>query len=302
MRVATARSSHEWVVYFRMNRSRLLSIPWSLGAELGAAERAAITSSIQAFQLGESSEGRNLMRYARGWAACSGDSDYVEAIALLIAEEQRHARDLGRFMELNGIPRIRRRWTDSVFRRLRNFVGTLEISIAVLVTAEIIAKVYYAALREASESKMLRRICDQILRDEARHVQFQTEQLARLRRERAAPLLWATLALHRLLFLGATLVVAWSHRSVLCRGGLGFGRFCRACLGEFAADVLARSCDEGTSRRIGRAGEIRDDLRVWQPAKDFGRDLDLRQTVAAAEDHVLEAHQSRIDVDRQIVR
>jgi hypothetical protein len=70
-----------------MNRSRLLPIPWALGAELGAAERAAITSSIQAFQLGESSEGRNLICYARAWAARSGNSDYVEAIGLLIAEE-----------------------------------------------------------------------------------------------------------------------------------------------------------------------------------------------------------------------
>ena len=58
MRISTARSTREWVEYFRMNRSRLVPIPWALGAELDAAERAAITSSIQAFQLGES-EGRS---------------------------------------------------------------------------------------------------------------------------------------------------------------------------------------------------------------------------------------------------
>jgi hypothetical protein len=302
MRVSTARSTRDWVEYFRMNRSRLLPIPWGLGAELCATERTAIARSIQAFQLGESSEGRNLMGYARAWAVRSGDADYVEAIGLLIAEEQRHARDLGRFMELNGIPCIRRRWTDTVFRRLRNLVGTLEISIAVLVTAEIIAKVYYAALREASESKMLRRICDQILRDEARHVEFQTEQLTKLRRSRAAPLLWATLALHEILFLGAMLVVAWSHRFALSRGGFGIRRFCRACLSEFAADLLARKPDEGTSRRTGRAGETCDDLRVRQPTEDFGRDFDLRETITAAEDHVVEAHQPLVDVDREIGR
>ena len=302
MRISTAWSTRDWVEYFRMNRSRLLPIPWGLGAELQAAERAAIARSIQAFQLGESSEGRNLMKYARAWAARSGDADYVEAIGLLIAEEQRHARDLGRFMELNGVPCIRRRWTDTVFRRLRNLVGTLEISIAVLVTAEIIAKVYYAALREASESKMLRRICDQILRDEARHVEFQTEQLAKLRRGRAAPLLWATLALHELLFLGAMLVVAWSHRRALSCGGFGILRFCRACLSEFAADLLARDPGGRTSRRTGLAGETRDDLRIRQATKDLGRDLDLRQAIAAAEDHVIEAHQTIVDVDRQIGR
>ena len=84
-------------------------------------------------------------------------------------------------MDLNRIPRVRRGWTDSVFRWLRNVVGTLEISIGVLVTAEIIAKVYYPALREASGSVVLRAICDQIIRDERKHVEFQTEQLAGLR-------------------------------------------------------------------------------------------------------------------------
>jgi hypothetical protein len=233
MTISKARPTREWVEHFVQNRSRLLPIPWELGAELRDDERAAIRSSIQAFQLGESSEGRNLMRYAREWAARSGDEDYVEAIGMLIAEEQRHARDLGRFMELNRIPCIRRRWTDSVFRRLRNLVGTLEISIGVLVAAEMIAKVYYVALREASESTILRRLCEQILCDEAVHVEFQTEQLARLQRGRATPLLWATRALHRLLFVGATLVVAGSHRAALSRGGFGFRRFWRACLGEF---------------------------------------------------------------------
>ncbi|MET0153487.1 MAG: ferritin-like domain-containing protein [Candidatus Binatia bacterium] len=240
MAIPKARPTREWIEYFLQNRSHLLPIPWELGAELRDEERAAIRSSIQAFQLGESSEGRNLMRYARAWAARSCDIHYVEAIGMLIAEEQRHARDLGRFMELNGIPCIRRRWTDSVFRRLRNFVGTLEVSIGVLVTAEMIAKVYYAALREASQSTLLHCICDQILRDEARHVEFQTEQLAKLQQGRSALLLWATCAVHQLLFVGATLVVAWSHRSTLSRGGFSFGRFWRACLGEFRSSVLSR--------------------------------------------------------------
>jgi len=234
------RPTRDWIAHFRRNRAVLLTIPWDLGAELTDAERAAIARSIQAFQLGESSEGRNLMRYARAWAARSGDVDYVEAIRLLIAEEQRHARDLGRFMELNGIACIQHRWTDSVFRALRNLLGTLEISIGVLVTAEIIAKVYYAALREASESTTLRRICDQILRDEVRHVEFQTEQLARLRLGRAPLLLRATLALQQFLFVGATLLVAWSHRPTLARGGFGFRRFWGACRSEFARDFFGR--------------------------------------------------------------
>lgn len=232
-------STQWWIAHFHRNSRTLLPIPWDVGADLNPSEKAAIASSIQSFQLGETSEGRHLMCYARNWAERSGDADYVRAIRSLIAEETRHAGDLGRFMDLNGIDRIQRGWTDSVFRRLRNVVGTLEISIAVLVTAEIIAKVYYAALREATDSIVLRAICDQILRDEYKHVEFQTEQLAILRINRNAVLLWATLTLHRILFAGTVIVVAWSHRRALTRGGYSARRFWTGCMSEFRGDLVA---------------------------------------------------------------
>ena len=232
-------STRKWLAHFRRNARTLLPIPWEVGADLTVSEKAAITSSIQAFQLGESSEGRHLMCYARKWADRSRDENYVSAIRSLIAEETRHAADLGRFMDLNGIDRIQRGWTDTVFRRLRNVVGTLEISIGVLVTAEIIAKIYYAVLREATHSVVLRAICDQILRDEYKHVEFQTEQLALMRFNRRRAPLWITLALHRILVVGTVIVVAWSHRKALARGGYSMRRFHRACMHEFRRDLDA---------------------------------------------------------------
>jgi hypothetical protein len=137
---STPPTTQRWLAHFHRNACTLLPVPWEAGADLADSDKTAIISSIQAFQLGESSEGRHLMRYAREWAERSGDADYLHAIRALIAEETRHANTLGRFMDLNGIDRIERGWTDSVFRRLRNVVGTLEISIGVLITAEIIAK------------------------------------------------------------------------------------------------------------------------------------------------------------------
>ena len=232
-------STRRWLAHFRRNLRTLLPIPWEAGADLATSDRVAITSSIQAFQLGETSEGRHLMRYAREWAERSGNHDYVQAIRALIAEETRHAGDLGRFMDLNGIARIQRGWTDSVFRRLRNVVGSLEVSLGVLVTAEIIAKVYYAALREATQSEVLRAICDQILRDEYQHVEFQTEQLALMRLNRRDTLLWITLALHRILFAGTLIVVGWSHRRTLARGGFSARRFWTRCMREFRRDLAA---------------------------------------------------------------
>ncbi len=188
------------------------------------AEREAIAASMQGFQLGESSEGRHLVDRARLWSSEHDDPDYLQAIRLFIAEEGRHARDLGRFMDAEGIPRIRNAASDSAFRFLRRSAG-LETSIAVLVTAEVVAQVYYAALREATASPVLRALCERILADEEAHVRFQAERLALLARGRGRVLTALRRATQRGLMLAA-LPVVWSvHRRAYRAGGYGFRRF-----------------------------------------------------------------------------
>ena len=228
-------SSHEWRTYYEDNARSLIDIPWGLGAELTAAERTAIAASVQDFQAGESSEGRHLLQYARAYAARSGDHEYVEALRLFIAEEQRHARDLARFLQLNGIPLVTSTFTDGVFRRLRQLFGGLEISISVLVTAEIIAKVYYAALRDATGSTILQTLCRQILQDEVRHVEFQVQRLGMLRAARNAALRRTSMRLQRFLFWGTCLVVWIFHRRVFEQSRIDFRGFWRANWREFEA-------------------------------------------------------------------
>jgi hypothetical protein len=219
------RTSADWLRYFEQNRQSLLEIPWHAGPELTAQERLGLGRSVQEFQRGESSEGRHFLRYAEQYAAKTGDRDYVSALRLFIAEEQRHARDLGRFLALNGIPLVESTLPDRVFRILRHLLGSLEISIAVLITAEVIAEVYYTALRGATDSVILERLCEQILRDEASHVAFQAEQLAKLRAPRGQLLYRLTVTAQRLLFLGTCLVVWLFHRSVFKAAGQNFRSF-----------------------------------------------------------------------------
>ena len=226
--------SRYWLEYFVANTTSLLEIPWGRGAEITVAERRAIVSSIQEFQLGESSEGRHLLRSAETFAKRTRDPHYPEAMRLFIKEEQRHARDLGRFMDMAAIPRIRHTWPDRVFRRLRQVGGGLEISISVLITAEIIAKVYYAALREATGSSVLRRLCDRILRDEDAHVRFQCDYLAVIRKDRKDWTLALTEALQRFLFFGTCLVVWKSHRRAIKQGGITFRLFWKMCWDEMS--------------------------------------------------------------------
>src|SRR5688572_26656258 len=101
------RTSLEWRKYYEENALALLEIPWSMGHELTDEEQIAITSSVQDFQAGESSEGRHLFQYAKTHAKQTGDNEYIEAIRLFIAEEQRHARDLAHFLQINGIPLVK---------------------------------------------------------------------------------------------------------------------------------------------------------------------------------------------------
>src|SRR4051794_162779 len=116
-------ASAAWVEHFKTSLNRPDIVRGTSPIYLPEIERDAIARSVQEFQLGESSEGRHLISAANRYAAESGDFDYVTALRLFIAEENRHARELGRFLDLAGIPRVGTSMTDSVFRFLRRRAG-----------------------------------------------------------------------------------------------------------------------------------------------------------------------------------
>ena len=243
-------ASAAWRVYFESNAQVPSAIPWERGADLDRQARAAVARSIQEFQRGESSEGKHLYHYAERYATETGDHDYLYALRLFIAEEHRHARDLARFLQLNGLPLVRRAWADTVFRRLRNVLRSLEISIAVLVTAEIFAQVYYAALQRATGSTVLQRLCERILLDEERHVQFQTWQLSRMRGRRLGAARLLALVLQRVLFMGTCLVVWSGHRPALRAGGHTFASFWSAAWSQFRLAFPPSSGSAACEERI----------------------------------------------------
>ncbi len=217
-------SSGRWCDHFRSNQLALLRLPWEAGAGLTSAERDQIAPSLQVFQQGEAQEGRHFFRCARNHAESSGDLTYIEAHRLFMDEEKRHGRDLARFLTLAGVSILRKQ---SALARGFCWFGSrggLEPTLLVILMSEVIALVYYAALRRATGSVLLRRLCGQILRDEKQHVRFQSERLAILRGDRAAPLLALTHALDRLLFFSALLLSWCCHRRVFRAGGFTFTR------------------------------------------------------------------------------
>jgi hypothetical protein len=228
----TALTSVAWRDYFRSNARRLMTIQWARGVILSYDERTAIAESVQQFQLGESSDGDSFLQLGLRYAHATGDRDYFHALRRFIGEEQRHGRDLGRMMDLAGIPRIASAWADTIFRWLRHTAG-LERSIMVLVTAEVIAQVYYDALRDASQSIVLRQLCNQILRDEAQHVRFQCERLAILRHGGRGWIVTLKQAFHRFFMTGTCIVFWWKHAAAMRAGGYGLWKFLRAIRRRF---------------------------------------------------------------------
>lgn len=220
-------TSEEWVAYFEHNAANLMSIPWDAGVGAAPEELAEIIDSLRAWQLGETSDGSRLTRAAERYAEQTNDHAYVEAVKRFITEEQRHGETLGRFIDLVGVPRKRRDWGDSVFRLFRHLRLRMEVWTTVVIMVEVHAMLYYAAVRRATGSAVLRRVCHQILRDEVPHLRFQCERLAILHRNRGRVLRALTLGGQRLLFFGVTLAVWCAHRRALRAGGFTFRRFWR---------------------------------------------------------------------------
>jgi len=113
-------STKLWHVYFSINALAAREIPWEIGADLPSAEAGFIVPSVQEFQIGESSDGTRLRAAAAAWAAQSGDAGFVQVIELFIAEEQRHAAELARFLSINGHGVARSSPGDLAFRLLRH--------------------------------------------------------------------------------------------------------------------------------------------------------------------------------------
>lgn len=221
-------SSTEWHAYFLANARRQREILWELGPGVSVFDLDRIAGSLRGWQRGETSDGSHLLAAARDYAEKMRDPMFIEAVQLFIAEEQRHGEMLGRFLELAGVSRAQFDWGDALFRRIRYCLANMEVWATPVVMVETHALIYYAAIRRATRSVVLREICRQILSDEVAHIRFQCERLAILHRTRLRSMTLATMLFQRALFAGITLAVWVGHRSALRAGGLSFRRFWRS--------------------------------------------------------------------------
>lgn len=207
-------SSEWWVGHFRRDLQRDWTIPWDRDAAFSTAERARIASSIAEFQRGESSEARSYLAKSARFGDRQGDESFHRASKSFVEAENLHAGLLLRFMRQTEIPEQRRSSRDGVFRWLRS-LSDLGWTSRVILIAEIVAQEYYPCLRAATNHPVLKRICDQIISEEAAHIRFQAERIARI--ESSQHRVWSTLrdAIQAGLMVGTAWVVYVGHHRVL---------------------------------------------------------------------------------------
>jgi len=222
-----------WLNHFEYHAQHPRGIPSVLPDRLTAEEQRLIASSIATFQLGEQSEGATLLQAAERYARAHDLPSLARIFELFIREEQRHAALLRAFMEDHGIALKGRDWTDQVFRRVRRLAG-LELCVYVLISAELVGKVYYRALEVATGCQRLKVLCRILVCEELAHVGFESQLLLALRARRPAPLRALMRVAHRIFFVSTAAVVWLTHRPVLRCAGYDARSFLRSCLAQYA--------------------------------------------------------------------
>ncbi|MDB5030650.1 MAG: hypothetical protein JWP71_1371, partial [Mucilaginibacter sp.] len=76
-------TSQYWINHFRANATEK-RVNWNLSPNITDNEIAAILHSLQAWQLGETSEGKHLIAASTKYAFKIGDQAYVSAVKLFI--------------------------------------------------------------------------------------------------------------------------------------------------------------------------------------------------------------------------
>ena len=229
-------NTNTWLHHFAQNahRSDALQLP-DAPCTLPDSIRVPLARSIAIFQLGESGGGTRIRRYVQGMAPAEHFRGYQRAVDLFIAEEQGHAALLAKVVAHLRGTLLQKQWSNSIFRWMRNLVN-VEFNIQVLLTAELIAEVYYGTLLLRTPDETVRTMAKKIVRDEVKHLSFQraflSERLAEFSPRLRQAWTWQFRIIHWL----TTQVVAWDHADCLRALGVAPAHWrqrCKAALTDF---------------------------------------------------------------------
>lgn len=206
--------NQRWTQVLEASVERDWPIVWEGLPPLSREEAVRIASSIADFHRGESSEAKGYLAKSKAFSERVDAPWFHQASLMFVRAESKHSYWLTRFMQETGLPMKGHVPADVIFRWLRAGADLGWASRVVLV-AELIAQLYYPSLRAATLHPALRRMCDEIVVDEAEHVQFQAERIAQLEAQSPAWLVRLKDRAQQILMMGTAMVVWSGHRRVL---------------------------------------------------------------------------------------
>lgn len=220
------KTSSRWLEHFKSN-AKQQRINWNLQPSITPKETHAVLYSLQAWQLGETSDGSHLLKASTLYAHKIRDADYVEVVKLFIKEEQKHGNNLGLYLDAIGKPRIKSNWGDTLFRKIRYFNTSMELWTLTVITVESIAQIFYQCLKDATACLLLKQICTDILIDEAYHIDFQMEKLYILFKDKSMLTKFFTRSIYTVFYFITAWVVCMAHKRSFKAGGVGFNKYMR---------------------------------------------------------------------------
>ena len=217
----------DWVKHFETHRGGWKEPDWTdlPPSLLDVEKRILLANSLAIFQLGESGGGTRLRRFVRRTLEQADHRDdylgYQHAVDLFLAEENEHARLLAELVGYLGGQLRQKHWMNGLFRKTRTLLG-LEFNLQVLLTAELIAEVYYGLLYQRVPDPVIRTVCGRIVRDEVGHIGFHRSFFHWRQRTQlpGATVIWSLQ--FQFLFLVAETLVWRTHGA--CLGAFGIER------------------------------------------------------------------------------
>lgn len=218
------KTSEQWLEHYRQNL-REQRVDWSLSPAITQKELEPILPSLQAWQLGETSDGKNLLHASTKYAIKIGDEYYPKAVELFIKEEQKHGNNLGKYLDAIGQPRIKKDWGDSLFRKIRYYNSSMELWTLAVITVESTAQIFYQSLKDATSCTLLKQICTDILIDEASHIDFQYERFYTIYHSKSKMSRRFSFYFYKFFYFSTILVVWFAHKKAFKAGNNNFKRY-----------------------------------------------------------------------------
>jgi len=177
-----------WIRHFRANRLHRREPDWSAPFQMNEEKRRLLARSLAEYQLGDGGgECRLVARDAERYRGSAKEAH--EVVDLWFAEEREHSRLLACAVERVKGTFVTSTFGFELFYAIRRRLG-VQFEMLVLLVVEIVSTGYYRVIRRHVGDQPIADMCQLILRDEARHIDFHRERLA-ARYPKGVGMLWA---------------------------------------------------------------------------------------------------------------